>query len=40
MNKLAKENSELKASKDYYASRQDELYDELKAKEDLIQNNE
>lgn len=36
MNKMMKENSELKASKDYYASRQDELFDELRAKEEII----
>lgn len=36
MNKIMKENSELKASKDFYASRQEELIDELKAKEEII----
>lgn len=40
MSKLMKENSELKVSKEYYASRQDELYDELKAKEEIIQSSE
>ncbi|KAL4441668.1 hypothetical protein ABPG74_021600 [Tetrahymena malaccensis] len=40
LNKLMKENSELKASKEYFASRQDELYDELRAKDEIIQNNE
>ncbi|KAL4493162.1 hypothetical protein ABPG72_003247 [Tetrahymena utriculariae] len=40
LNKLMKENSDLKASKEYFASRQDELYDELRAKDEIIQNNE